>query len=224
MSRVRFLSLTAPHRTANRTAHNFCSLVYALLVCSVLVEIFIVCVALIVIWSLCLIVLFVGVSAVYFKCIRCSPLLGSCCVSHLNFTVCVVSSLWWPLFCRCYDNQFIRRSLMTSSSMQPQAGLWRNGSASDSRSEGWELESLWPHFTCFNALWTLTHALARDAQWYVTDGGHISSADAAFQQITTLTHIRIHGACTRWGQVGRTTSTLMGRMCHMLMFHDVCCL
>ena len=23
-------------------------------------------------------------------------------------------------------------------------GLWRNGSASDSRSEGWELESLWP--------------------------------------------------------------------------------
>ena len=26
------------------------------------------------------------------------------------------------------------------------AGLWRNGSASDSRSEGWEFESLWPHF------------------------------------------------------------------------------
>ena len=26
-------------------------------------------------------------------------------------------------------------------------GLWRNGSASDSRSEGWEFESLWPHFT-----------------------------------------------------------------------------
>ena len=25
-------------------------------------------------------------------------------------------------------------------------GLWRNGSASDSRSEGWEFESLWPHF------------------------------------------------------------------------------
>ena len=28
-------------------------------------------------------------------------------------------------------------------------GLWRNGSACDSRSEGWELESLWPHFHCF---------------------------------------------------------------------------
>ena len=26
-------------------------------------------------------------------------------------------------------------------------GLWRNGSASDSRSEGWEFESLWPHFS-----------------------------------------------------------------------------
>ena len=25
-------------------------------------------------------------------------------------------------------------------------GLWRNGSASDSRSEGWELDSLWPHW------------------------------------------------------------------------------
>ena len=25
------------------------------------------------------------------------------------------------------------------------SGLWRNGSASDSRSEGWEFESLWPH-------------------------------------------------------------------------------
>ena len=24
-------------------------------------------------------------------------------------------------------------------------GLWRNGSASDSRSEGWEFKSLWPH-------------------------------------------------------------------------------
>ena len=26
-------------------------------------------------------------------------------------------------------------------------GVWRNGSASDSRSEGWELESLCPHFS-----------------------------------------------------------------------------
>ena len=25
------------------------------------------------------------------------------------------------------------------------SGLWRNGSASDSKSEGWEFESLWPH-------------------------------------------------------------------------------
>ena len=29
---------------------------------------------------------------------------------------------------------------------QFERGLWRNGSASDSRSEGWAFESLWPHF------------------------------------------------------------------------------
>ena len=33
---------------------------------------------------------------------------------------------------------------MTDEPWCPQ-GLWRNGSASDSRSEGWEFESLWPH-------------------------------------------------------------------------------
>ena len=26
-------------------------------------------------------------------------------------------------------------------------GLWRNGSASESRSDGWAFESLWPHFS-----------------------------------------------------------------------------
>ena len=35
-------------------------------------------------------------------------------------------------------------------------GLWRNGSASDSRSEGWEFESLWPHLFPF-ALSMSTH-------------------------------------------------------------------
>ena len=34
-------------------------------------------------------------------------------------------------------------SLMTAATA---AGVWRNGSASDSRSEGWEFESLCPHF------------------------------------------------------------------------------
>ena len=29
--------------------------------------------------------------------------------------------------------------------LYPLMALWRNGSASDSRSEGWEFESLWPH-------------------------------------------------------------------------------
>ena len=32
------------------------------------------------------------------------------------------------------------------------AGVWRNGSASDSRSEGWEFESLCPHFVCFESV------------------------------------------------------------------------
>jgi hypothetical protein len=31
-------------------------------------------------------------------------------------------------------------------------GLWRNGSACDSRSQGWEFESLWPHFHVFISL------------------------------------------------------------------------
>ena len=36
-------------------------------------------------------------------------------------------------------------------------GLWRNGSASDSRSEGWEFESLWPHLFPFCSLYVHTH-------------------------------------------------------------------
>ena len=31
-------------------------------------------------------------------------------------------------------------------------GLWRNGSASDSRSEGWEFETLWPHVVAWAKL------------------------------------------------------------------------
>ena len=38
-----------------------------------------------------------------------------------------------------------------------QEGLWRNGSASDSRSEGWEFESLWPHFVCMAVYTNPTH-------------------------------------------------------------------
>ena len=33
-----------------------------------------------------------------------------------------------------------------SSEQRDIEGLWRNGSASDSRSDGWAFESLWPHF------------------------------------------------------------------------------
>ena len=45
--------------------------------------------------------------------------------------------------------QFILYSTCWLGSVVPQvmgdAGLWRNGSASDSRSEGWAFESLWAH-------------------------------------------------------------------------------
>ena len=34
---------------------------------------------------------------------------------------------------------------------------WRNGSASDSRSEGWEFESLWPHFLASHRRVVLVH-------------------------------------------------------------------
>ena len=42
-----------------------------------------------------------------------------------------------------------RGPFLTCGGIEPfaragQQGLWRNGSASDSRSEGWEFESLWP--------------------------------------------------------------------------------
>ena len=36
-------------------------------------------------------------------------------------------------------------------------GLWRNGSASDSRSVGWEFESLWPHFLASRRCVVLVH-------------------------------------------------------------------
>ena len=36
-------------------------------------------------------------------------------------------------------------------------GLWRNGRASDSRSEGWEFESLWPHLFPLCSLYICPH-------------------------------------------------------------------
>ena len=41
-------------------------------------------------------------------------------------------------------------------------GVWRNGSASDSRSEGWEFESLCPHFAGVCEVWQLTTELRCD--------------------------------------------------------------
>ena len=46
-------------------------------------------------------------------------------------------------------------------------GLWRNGSASDSRSEGWEFESLWPHLSSGGPCWWIAKAMhARLVVWH----------------------------------------------------------
>ena len=46
-------------------------------------------------------------------------------------------------------------------------GLWRNGSASDSRSEGWEFESLWPHLCSGGSCWWIARAMhARLMVWH----------------------------------------------------------
>ena len=48
--------------------------------------------------------------------------------------------------CRLVVIQFyVWRGLLRSSALL-NIGIWRNGSASDSRSKGWEFESLCPHF------------------------------------------------------------------------------
>ena len=48
-------------------------------------------------------------------------------------------------------------------------GLWRNSSASDSRSEGWEFESLWPHLSSGGpCLWIARAMHARLVVWHGT--------------------------------------------------------
>ena len=49
-------------------------------------------------------------------------------------------------------------------------GLWRNGSASDSRSEGWEFESLWPH---------IAGAVPASATWVCMPCRHSHAANDA---------------------------------------------
>ena len=49
-----------------------------------------------------------------------------------------------PIDTRIFEHtQIIRTSQCVGA--QFERGLWRNGSASDSRSEGWAFEPLWPH-------------------------------------------------------------------------------
>ena len=63
-----------------------------------------------------------------------------------------------PIDTRIFEHtQIIRTSQCVGA--QFERGLWRNGSASDSRSEGWAFESLWPHLTNF-----ITHQQPRTKQ------------------------------------------------------------
>ena len=60
-------------------------------------------------------------------------------------------------------------------------GIWRNGSASDSRSEGWEFESLCPHMLCagrlrqragFFRVWNIRCSIHKD-EWTSSELRHI---------------------------------------------------
>ena len=77
-----------------------------------------------------------------------------CCVLLLCFSLCCAIKLFQSVELHvCVHN--VRRSvcdtftLATIVHMNEHEGVWRNGSVSDSRSEGWEFESLCPHFTLF---------------------------------------------------------------------------
>ena len=65
-------------------------------------------------------------------------------------------------------------SLALTRNSPASKGQWRSGSVSDTRSEGWELESLWPHFSFRDAAvmhgFLLLNALLLPLPWqcYVT--------------------------------------------------------
>ena len=63
---------------------------------------------------------------------------------------CAGSAMHRPL--HCFEKHALREEGV-------QKELWRNGSASDSRSEGWEFGSLWPHMAATGTLvfLSLTH-------------------------------------------------------------------
>ena len=68
----------------------------------------------------------------------------------------IKSYILYRFFCYVYTCTYIHVTVVCYVSCQisrisaqkRQKGLWCNGSASDSRSEGWELETLWPYCLC----------------------------------------------------------------------------
>ena len=60
---------------------------------------------------------------------ECMPMHGGSALSFLSAATCPARF----------------KGLKTLPQKGTSKGLWRNGSACDSRSQGWEFESLWPH-------------------------------------------------------------------------------
>ena len=79
-----------------------------------------------------------------------------------------------------------------------QKGLWRNGSASDSRSEGWEFESLWPqmmHRMLQQAVLSGRYVVANGyPPWWLPSPA--PSCDASVRALLQLRDYR--AACSSW--------------------------
>ena len=61
----------------------------------------------------------------------------------------------------------------TNKSAGRQLGLWRNGSASDSRSEGWAFESLWPHLHLTQQERSRIDRCIYSGPWQHAGAGHV---------------------------------------------------
>ena len=69
---------------------------------------------------------------------------------HAPMTPCLATALsaWLHHMwggCRSAGSSWIKLIKLAQQAASALKGVWRNGSASDSRSEGWEFESLCPH-------------------------------------------------------------------------------
>ena len=92
---------------------------------------------------------------------------------------------------------------------QFERGLWRNGSASDSRSEGWAFESLWPHLTNF-----ITHQQPRTKQEIYSNVYYDERDHDGLPNNQCVAHV---GKCAHAGS--RTRVTSMGGLYDAVTLH-----